>query len=56
MVGSIGSLTNHRYFGLGLQVERPANVMAWFIRLREWPAYVASITLPLTELYGRLAF
>jgi glutathione S-transferase len=48
--------TLHRYFGLGLPVEKPANVMAWFNRLRERPAYVANITQPFTELYGRLAF
>jgi glutathione S-transferase len=41
---------------MGLQVEQPANVMAWFERLRERPAYAANVAAPFAELYGRIAF
>ncbi|MGL4233953.1 MAG: glutathione S-transferase family protein [Casimicrobium sp.] len=48
--------TLHRYFEMGLPVERPTNVLAWFARLNERPAYRANIVQPFNELYGRLAF
>jgi glutathione S-transferase len=48
--------TLHRYFTMGLPVEEPANVMAWFDRLRERPAFCNNILVPFDELYGRLAF
>lgn len=46
----------HRYFSIGLPVEEPVNVMAWFARLRERPAFCQNILVPFDELYGRLAF
>lgn len=46
----------HRYFGMGLDVERPINVMAWFSRLRERPAFQQHVLVPFGDLYGRLAF
>jgi glutathione S-transferase len=48
--------TLHRYFSIGLPVEEPTNVMAWFLRLRERPAFRQNIVVPFDELYGRLAF
>jgi glutathione S-transferase len=56
MVDIPAGATLHRYFGMGLTVEQPANVMAWFGRLCERPAYAANIAQPFRELYGRLAF
>jgi glutathione S-transferase len=46
----------HRYFGLGLAVEEPPNVMAWFSRLRDRPAFRQHVLVPFDDLYGRLAF
>lgn len=46
----------HRYFSIGLPVEEPTNVMAWFARLRERAAFSKNILVPFDELYGRLAF
>jgi glutathione S-transferase len=48
--------TLHRYFEMGLPVEHPSNVLAWFARLKERPAYRANIVQPFNDLYGRLAF
>lgn len=48
--------TLHRYFGMGLQVEQPPNVLAWFGRLQDRPAYQRNIIQPFHDLYGRLAF
>jgi glutathione S-transferase len=44
----------YRYFEL--DIERPAvpNVMAWYRRLQERPAYRRHVMLPFGELYGRL--
>lgn len=47
--------TLHRYFGLGLAVEEPPNVMAWFNRLRDRPAFRQHVLVPFDDLYGRLA-
>jgi glutathione S-transferase len=46
----------HRYFGLGLAVEEPPNVMAWFSRLKKRPAFRQHVLVPFNDLYGRLAF
>lgn len=46
----------HRYFGLGLAVEEPPNVMAWFSRLKSRPAFRRHVLVPFDDLYGRLAF
>jgi glutathione S-transferase len=46
----------HRYFSLGLAVEEPPNVMAWFNRLRERQAFRQQILVPFDDLYGRLTF
>jgi glutathione S-transferase len=48
--------TLHRYFSMGLDVERPENVMRWFALLNERPAFLNNIVVPFSELYGRLAF
>jgi glutathione S-transferase len=45
-----------RYFAMGLEVERPPHVDAWYARLAERPAYRASVMVPFDELRGRLAF
>jgi glutathione S-transferase len=46
----------YRYFTLGLPVEEPTNVMAWFARLRERSPFCQNILVPFDRLYGRLAF
>lgn len=46
----------HRYFGLGLNVEEPPNVMAWFERLKSRPAFRQHVQVPFDELFGRLAY
>lgn len=48
--------TLHRYFSIGLPVEEPTNVLAWFARLRTRPAFCKNILVSFDELYGRLAF
>ena len=48
--------TLHRYFGLGLAVEEPSNVMVWFIRLRDRLAFRQQVLVPFNDLYGHLAF
>jgi glutathione S-transferase len=48
--------TLHRYFGLGLPVEKPTNVMTWFLRLQQRQAFREQVLVPFNELYGRLAF
>ncbi len=46
----------HRYFSLGLGVEEPPYVMAWFSRLKARPAFRQRVLVPFDDLYGRLAF
>lgn len=46
----------YRYFGMGLCVEEPPNVMAWFNRLKDRQAFRQHILVPFDDLYGRLAF
>lgn len=46
----------HRYFGLGLAVEEPPHVMAWFNRLRDRPAFRQQVLVPFDDLNGRLAY
>ncbi|MFZ6743968.1 glutathione S-transferase family protein [Undibacterium sp. JH2W] len=46
----------HRYFAMGLEVERPPNVLAWYARLQERPAFQKQIALPFDALLGRLAY
>ena len=48
--------TLHRYFGLGLAVEKPSKVMAWFNRLRDRQAFSQQVLIPFNDLYSRLAF
>jgi glutathione S-transferase len=48
--------TLHRYFGLGLLVEEPPHVMAWFSRLRDRQAFRQQVIVPFDDLYGRLAY
>lgn len=48
--------TLHRYFGMGLGVEEPPNVMAWYCRLQQRRAFRQHIAVPFDDLRGRLAF
>jgi glutathione S-transferase len=46
----------YRYFETGLQVPRFPNVMTWYDRLLERPAYKEHIAVPFNELKGRLEY
>ena len=46
----------YRYFNMGLEVESPPNLAAWYARLSRRRAYRATIMLPFDELRGRLEF
>ncbi|MBC3908568.1 glutathione S-transferase family protein [Undibacterium umbellatum] len=46
----------HRYFTMGLEVERPSNVLAWYARLQERPAFQKQIAQVFDALFGRLAY
>ena len=43
----------HRYFGMGLDVPRPAPVLQWYARLGQRPAYREHIAVPFDGLRGR---
>jgi glutathione S-transferase len=43
----------YRYFGMGMAVEKPANLMAWYQRLSARRAFQQIIMTPFTELKGR---
>lgn len=43
----------YRYFEMGLEVEKPANVMAWYQRLSKREAFQQTIMTPFDELKGR---
>lgn len=46
----------HRYFNLGLAVEQPAHVLAWWARLQQHEAFRKNIAVPFDALFGRLAY
>ncbi|MEM7504851.1 MAG: glutathione S-transferase family protein [Pseudomonadota bacterium] len=48
--------TLYRYFGMGLDVPEPANVMRWYAALKERPAFAQCIMVPFDELFGRSDF
>ena len=43
----------YRYFEMGVEVEKPANVMAWYQRLSGRQAFRQTIMTPFNELEGR---
>lgn len=45
-----------RYFEMGIDVERPPHLMAWYARLRTRDAFIARIVQPFNELFGRLDY
>ncbi len=45
-----------RYFEMGLDVERPRHVDAWYARLAARAPYRAAVMVPFEELRGRLEF
>lgn len=46
----------YRYFNMGLEVERPAQVDAWYRRLAEREAYRSTVMQAFDELRGRTNF
>jgi glutathione S-transferase len=46
----------YRYFEMGLEVERPPHVGAWYARLAARAPYRAAVAVPFEELRGRLEF
>ena len=46
----------YRYFEMGLDVNKPPNVMAWYERLMERPAFRENVAEPFDELFGRLDY
>jgi glutathione S-transferase len=43
----------YRYFEMGVEVEKPANLMAWYERLSKRRAFQQTIMTPFDELKGR---
>ncbi len=53
-MGDIPSATSlYRYFEMGMAVEKPANLMAWYQRLSARKAFQQTIMTPFAELKGR---
>jgi glutathione S-transferase len=53
-MGDIPAATSlYRYFEMGMAVEKPANLMAWYQRLSARRAFQQIIMTPFTELKGR---
>lgn len=46
----------YRYLTMGLNVEKPNNLMAWYNRLSKREAFKTNIMCPYDELKGRLVF
>jgi glutathione S-transferase len=46
----------YRYFEMGLEVEHPPSVDAWYARLAARGPYRAAVMVPFAELRGRLEF
>ena len=43
----------YRYFEMGMEVEKPANLMAWYQQLSGREAFQRAIMTPFDELKGR---
>jgi glutathione S-transferase len=53
-MGDIPAATSlYRYFEMGMAVDKPANLMAWYQRLSARKAFQQAIMTPFTELKGR---
>jgi len=53
-IGDIPAATGlYRYFEMGIEVEKPANLMAWYQRLSRREAFQRTIMTPFDELKGR---
>jgi glutathione S-transferase len=48
--------TLHRYFTMGVEVEQPHEVMNWYVRLQDRPAFQKHIMVPFDALFARLAY
>ena len=46
----------YRYFEMGADIERPPEVLAWYARLSERPAFAKNIMVSFSELKGREEF
>lgn len=46
----------YRTFEMGIDVDKPKNLMHWYDRMANRPAYRENIMVPFTELKGRLEF
>ena len=46
----------YRYFNMGFDVERPAQVLRWYEQLSQRPGFQSSIMQPFGELEGRTDF
>ena len=46
----------YRYFEMGLEVEKPANVCAWYQSLLDREPYHQRVAEPFDELFGRLDY
>lgn len=56
-MGDISCATGlYRYFEMGLDVEKPKNVMAWYEKLSNREAFQLNIMVPFNELKGRQQF
>ena len=51
----VGALL-YRYFAMELDHPSLPNLMAWYARLGERPAYQAHVAIPFPEMWGRLDF
>ena len=53
-MGDIPAATSlYRYFEMGMELEKPANLMAWYQRLSRREAFQRTIMTPFDELKGR---
>lgn len=56
-MGDIPTATSlYRYFEMGLQVQKPPNVMVWYSRLMEREPFRSRVAEPFDELFGRLDY
>ena len=46
----------YRYFAMELDHPSLPNLMSWYTRLGERPAYQAHVAIPFPEMWGRLAY
>jgi glutathione S-transferase len=56
-MGDIPAATSlYRYFEMGLEVQKPPNVMDWYSRLMEREPFRCRVAEPFDELFGRLDY